>query len=315
MLKKTSSLFVVVLFTITCTTAAAETQAIQLEAGWNMVSIMVSPVQPFLYSHLVNEATFQGISIELIADFDPAGWNFYSPRFRFNNNEVSSGMALLIYSSTGGQLELTGENVQATCSPYPTYTPQQTFTPYPTYTPQPTQPPAATQTPWIITTTPVVTGSPTPAPFAKVFGGSKFDQAFGIAVDELGNTFISGRTSTSGFGGQSLAGDSDAFVAKYTQTGNVVWTRLIGGSGYDFSYNLCVDTNGNVYVTGYTESLVFDGLANAGLLDAFITKFDANGNKLWTRLLGGTGTDSSKTVAVNSYGGCFHCWELELVVF
>lgn len=84
------------------------------------------------------------------------------------------------------------------------------------------------------------------------------------------------------------------------------WTRLLGVSGSDTHGNaICVDSNGNSYVTGFTTGAL-DGQTRTGVQDMFVCKYDASGTKLWTRLLG---TSNKKTqgsgIAIDSSGNCF----------
>ena len=85
------------------------------------------------------------------------------------------------------------------------------------------------------------------------------------------------------FGGGVLAtfGNTDAFVAKYAAaSGAHMWSRRIGGGGYDYGYGVTVDAANNVYVVGS-----FDGPANfggisltpAGFSDGFVAKYTSTG--------------------------------------
>ncbi|MBE3099898.1 MAG: SBBP repeat-containing protein [Planctomycetes bacterium] len=149
-------------------------------------------------------------------------------------------------------------------------------------------------------------------------GGTMDDFGYAIAVDSLGNAYVSGYTSSSGvatagaydttFGG----GLYDAFQAKFNPTGSaLVYFTYLGGSGYDYGYGVAVDSGGNAYVTGCTYSA---GLATAGAYDtaydasadAFVAKFNPAGSTLvYLTYLGGSGGDYGRGIAVDSGGNAY----------
>jgi hypothetical protein len=105
------------------------------------------------------------------------------------------------------------------------------------------------------------------------------------------------------------AGIADGFVAKYDKDGNYVWAKSIGGNGFDQAYGVAVDNNDNVYVTGYfVNSADFNSgaspaiLTSAGLNDAFLAKYDANGNYVWANHIGSGEQDQSMGVDVDAVG-------------
>ena len=95
-------------------------------------------------------------------------------------------------------------------------------------------------------------------------GGSGNDNGSGIAVDQAGNAYVSGGTTTSGSGfpgtaGSSIqstnAGDYDAFVTKLNAAGTaLVYSTYLGGSGIDNANRIAVDQAGQAYVTGNTNT-------------------------------------------------------------
>ena len=130
--------------------------------------------------------------------------------------------------------------------------------------------------------------------------GSEFSE--GVATDSNGNVYISGSTDGS-FDGVN-AGEYDAWVAKYDAQGNWLWTQQLGTSEYDGSEGVATDSNGNVYLSGYTGGS-FDGTPNAGISDAWVAKYDGQGNLLWTQQLGTSGYDGSEGVATDSNGNVY----------
>ncbi|MCR8638625.1 hypothetical protein BEN44_08500 [Leptospira interrogans serovar Ricardi] len=112
--------------------------------------------------------------------------------------------------------------------------------------------------------------------------------AYGITSDSLGNVYTTGMTSGN-LDGQVQSGTQDLFVTKYDGNGNKQWTRLLGVAGIQtLARGITSDNLGNVYTTGTTFGNL-DGQALSGTQDLFVTKYDGNGNKQWTRLLGVAG--------------------------
>jgi len=78
--------------------------------------------------------------------------------------------------------------------------------------------------------------------------------------------------------------------------GNRIWTRLFGSSGDDQATGVSV--NQAVYVCGLTNDMMY-GQANNGSNDMFASKFDMNGNMMWTRLFGSPGDDHANAIATS----------------
>jgi len=115
--------------------------------------------------------------------------------------------------------------------------------------------------------------------------------ANGIAVAPDGSVYVAG---------QMPCGSSDnAFVAKLDSNGNLVWFRLINGSNYDSAYDVAVGPDGSVYVVGYTI------ISNASGADAFVAKFDREGNLKWLKTIGGPNVDSGYSIAVGPDGSVY----------
>lgn len=104
--------------------------------------------------------------------------------------------------------------------------------------------------------------------YGTYLGGSLTDSGNGVAVDSLGNAYITGGTTSLNFpvvGGVQThnAGGQDAFVAKFNATGSsLVYSTYLGGSGGTTSQPetgiaIAADSAGNAYVTGTTSSIDF----------------------------------------------------------
>ncbi len=149
--------------------------------------------------------------------------------------------------------------------------------------------------------------------WAKKAGGSSSDQGYGISVDTNGNCFVTGYFRGSAtFGSTSLtsSGNDEIFIAKLDSSGNWLWACKAGGTGYDDGNDITADNNGNCYVTGYFWGTATFGntslTSSSGYgYDVFAVKIGTNGNWLWVKQAGGSGTDYGYGIAVNTNGNCY----------
>ena len=136
--------------------------------------------------------------------------------------------------------------------------------------------------------------------WTRQFGSHERDMPKGVALDEAGNVYVVGQT----FGnlpGQPSAGGWDAFLRKYSASGEELWTRQFGGGGGESAASVRIDRAGNAYVVGGTRAAL-PGQTNIGDYDSFIVKFDASGGTVWVRQFGTTVEDYALTVALDSHG-------------
>lgn len=140
--------------------------------------------------------------------------------------------------------------------------------------------------------------SPPGVAWTDQFGSPGEDWGRGLAVDGSG-VYVVGHTGGA-LPGQSSFGGSDAWIRRYDLDGSEVWTRQFGSPGEDWGRAVAVDGSG-VYVTGNTDGALA-GQTNAGSFDAWIRKYDLDGNEVWTRQFGTTGGEWSHGVAVNGGG-------------
>ena len=136
----------------------------------------------------------------------------------------------------------------------------------------------------------------------RQLGTAGGDSAHGVATDAAGNVYLWGNTEGS-LGGPFEGGFYDAFVAKYATDGHLLWTQQLGTASSDYAYGVATDGAGNVYLTGSTSGSL--GGANKGRWDAFVTKYAADGHRLWTRQLGTAGYDDATGVATDAAGNVY----------
>ena len=137
----------------------------------------------------------------------------------------------------------------------------------------------------------------------KLLGTSGTDLGNALTTGLDGSIYVSGSTYGA-LDGQTNSGGADAFLTKYSADGTKVWTKLLGTSGNDEAYALTTGLHGSIYVSGYTQGAL-DGQTNSGGTDAFLTKYSADGTKVWTKLLGSTGLDSSLALTTGLDGSIY----------
>ena len=143
--------------------------------------------------------------------------------------------------------------------------------------------------------------------WATYYGGSNDEEAYSITCDNSGNVFITGDTRSSDFPflnagtycDSVFGGNRDAFISKFDNAGDLLWATYYGGSSSDQGFTIACDNLENVFVVGPTGSDDFP-LQDAGTYfddtlrgnsDAFVLKFDNDGNCLWSTYYGGSGNE------------------------
>ncbi len=136
-----------------------------------------------------------------------------------------------------------------------------------------------------------VTASGCSAINCTTFGGTADDYGQGIVQTADGGYAVAGYTDSYGAGGW------DFYVVKFDATGNISWTKTIGGTGTDEAFAIIQSSDGGYVVSGLTNSF------GAGATDMYVVKLDANGNILWTQTIGGANDDYGNGIAQTTDGG------------
>jgi hypothetical protein len=143
-------------------------------------------------------------------------------------------------------------------------------------------------------------------------GAAESDAARAVAMDEQGNTFITGYfTGAVTFGPTQLtsAGGTDVYLIKVSPTGQILWARQLGGPGDDIGQAVAATADGAVAVAGtFTETATVGGgkpVASAGRTDLFLAVYDADGQHKWSRTAGGEVEDRAYAVAFARDGGLY----------
>jgi hypothetical protein len=141
-------------------------------------------------------------------------------------------------------------------------------------------------------------------------GGSGDDSGIGIAVDESGNIYISGDSSST-WGSPIRAYTAngyttDGFVAKLNPSGSLIWNTFLGGTGYDSGNCVAVDGSGNVYIAGKSNAGWGKPVrAYTGNEDAFAAKLNSSGELVWHVFLGEGGDEMANDIAVDPSGNSY----------
>lgn len=153
--------------------------------------------------------------------------------------------------------------------------------------------------------------------YSTYLGGSSWDYAWAVAVDDSGNAYTTGETSSSDFPTMNpfqpaKGGGDDIFVSKLNSTGSaLVYSTFLGGSSFDFAYGIDADALGNAYVTGETGSINFPTAnplqpAGGGSRDAFVSKFNNTGSALvYSTYLGGSQSEKGWGIAADDSGNAY----------
>jgi hypothetical protein len=158
--------------------------------------------------------------------------------------------------------------------------------------------------------------------FSTYLGGTAEDEVSGIGVAANGSILVCGWTNSSAPGAfpvvnayqSSLAGSTDAFVARLSSSGSrLVFSSYLGGSGYDIGYAVVPGPGGGAYLCGRTSSQDFptadpyqSSNSQQGYDDFFVTRISSSGSRLvFSSYLGGTTHEDDPDLAVDWKGQVF----------
>jgi beta-propeller repeat-containing protein len=157
--------------------------------------------------------------------------------------------------------------------------------------------------------------------YCGYLGGERFDSGRGIAVDDMGHAFVTGFTYSEASTFPVLVGPDlsfngygDAFIARVSDDGgNLEYCGYLGGVAFDYGNAIALDSFGNAYIGGHTNSnevtfpvLSGPGLISGGLEDAFLARINSVGTRLdYCGYVGGEGNDRGFGIAVDSLGDAY----------
>ena len=128
----------------------------------------------------------------------------------------------------------------------------------------------------------------------------EFQQSYGVATDMAGNVFSTGYTT------RTFDGNFNVFLRKLdASTGSLDWERTLASPDdkSELGAGVATDTAGNIFISGWTAGNL-DG-TNAGLTDAFVSKYNTSGTLQWTSRLGTAALEESSAITTDSSGNVF----------
>ena len=125
--------------------------------------------------------------------------------------------------------------------------------------------------------------------------------ASATVVDADGNVYMLGN-ATGDFGGQINQGDQDVYLTKYDSAGNLVWNKLLGSAGTAEGAAMALNPSGGVTIVGSSTAKLSTTSITNGNQDSFVTRFDANGNQVWTTQIPTLNTNEATAVSVDASG-------------
>lgn len=149
-------------------------------------------------------------------------------------------------------------------------------------------------------------------------GSNPAEQGRAIQCDASGNVYTSGSYgSTLDFDPgapteyMGSTGVSDIYLLKLTNNGDFIWVKKIGGISNEYALSMAIDVNGAAILGGYfANTTTFNSFPNvaitsAGLDDAFVVKFNSDGEYSWTKTFGSTGYDRTQAVTTDAQGNVY----------
>lgn len=129
--------------------------------------------------------------------------------------------------------------------------------------------------------------------WSKQFGTSEEEKITWLALDQIGNVYITG--CTNGLLGDKIFGKEDIVVAKFDSNGNLEWQKQFGSDSTDVGNTIYVDAQGYIYVVGATKGTM--DKMSLGKADCVILKLDSTGNIVWKKQFGTPKGDECQGIA------------------
>jgi hypothetical protein len=142
-------------------------------------------------------------------------------------------------------------------------------------------------------------------------GGASYDYGEAIAVDNAGNSYVTGYfqdTATFGITNLTSNGGADMFIAKLNTMGGLLGAFSAGGTSSDRGTGIALDAQENIYITGsYWASIAFGPyvLTSSGLEDFFVVKMNSGAIYMWARSAGGEGYDAGCEITADHDGNTY----------
>lgn len=133
----------------------------------------------------------------------------------------------------------------------------------------------------------------------RAYGGSGIDRSYSITKTNDGGYAITGQTLSTDSDVGKNNGESDFWLIKLNDQGDLVWENSFGGSAFDFAEEIISLSNGGFMIVGNSKSADGDANKNAGENDIWVIRVDANGQLEWQKSIGGSDLDYGLDVIEN----------------
>lgn len=130
----------------------------------------------------------------------------------------------------------------------------------------------------------------------RYFGGSNNDRSYDVIETATGGFLMVGQSESTDFDIIDDKGSYDFWVVHVSATGDKLWTKSFGGSEIDQGFGITNDADGNYIMVGDTRSTNGDVTTSNGNADAWVIKFNPNGDLIWQKTFGGAAFDSAKSI-------------------
>jgi hypothetical protein len=153
--------------------------------------------------------------------------------------------------------------------------------------------------------------------YSTYLGGSGYTEGWAVANDAAGNSYAVGETNCADFPTTAATlqptsgGGFDAFATKLSPSGSLIYSTFIGGTSGDGASSIAVDSVGNAFVAGSTDSVDFPGTGVVqpglqGAADSFVVKLNADASAfIYSKFFGGSGNDWDYGIAIDAAGAAY----------
>ncbi len=155
----------------------------------------------------------------------------------------------------------------------------------------------------ILKLTGIESGNPTQESGTRIAPESGSLRVGGSTMDSQGNTYMVG-TTTGDLDNLLVGTKSDVFLSKYDSAGNMIWQRVLGAAVSADGFAVEVDSSDNVIIAGSITGELTD-IARGGGTDSFVTKYDSDGQEIFTRQIAPSADDQAFALTVASDGSIY----------
>lgn len=153
--------------------------------------------------------------------------------------------------------------------------------------------------------------------WSTYYGGPQNEYGLGVTTDLTGNAYLAGQTvspsniATIGAYQTTISGAEDGFIVKFNLMGQRQWATYYGGSNQDYFNAIAFDGAGSLYAAGltYSSSGISSPVSHqdvfGGIEDAFLVKFNLNGQRQWATYYGGSQTEIGNDVTCDKNGDIY----------